>query len=205
MTDQWSSDQDADTEGSKPSTTLRGAAVSVDPKKAALVVATLCALALAVSGIVLAVAAAHQNAQINTLRSQGITVEATVTTCIGQVAGSGSNPTGYTCQASYRVGGKRYQATLPGSAQRAQGSGVAVVVARDDPTLLSTPPVLATQHASAGAFVLPIVLLAGALGIGYLLWRRHRRAPSARRGVQPARGSFPESRGDDRLEPLGGV
>jgi len=204
VTDEAPRDAGDDRADVEASTTLRGAAVSVDPKRAGVVAGVLCVAALVVSGLVLLVAGAHQNAQITALKTRGQPAEATVVSCLGELGGSGSNGAGYSCRATYRVAGHEYRATLPGMGFSAPRTKVSIVVDGADPTLISTPRILASQHPSAQVFVLPLVLLGSALAIGWVLWRRRDRGRIGG-DVQPARRSLPESGGDDRLGALGGV
>lgn len=190
---------------SESSTTLRGAAVAVDPRRAGQVLAGLCVAVLTVFGVVLLITGANTNAQINSLKTRGTIVAARATTCLGQVAGSGSNPTGYTCRATYRVSGRRYQATLPGTRLAAPGTKVTIVVDRSDPTLISTPGILARQHSTARVFILPITLLVCALGLGFVVLRRHRQRQPARGTGQSVSRSLSDLGDDERLGALGGV
>jgi len=139
-------------------------------------------VALAVLIAVLYGAGATKNAQISELRDHPLVLAATVTTCQGQLAGSGSNGVGYACAATYVVKGSRYTETLPGSALHLRGSRVIVTVASDDPGLLSTPALVAHERASVRVFALPTVLLG--LLVVLCAWRlaTRRRGP-ARRGA----------------------
>lgn len=140
--------------------TLRGATTEVDPRRVRAVLRTVSLIALAALIAVLYAAGATKNAQISELRANPLVLAATVTTCRGQLGGSGSNGVGYSCAATYVVSGSRYTETLPGSALRERGSRVDVAVASDDPGLLSTPALVARERASIRVFVLPTALLA---------------------------------------------
>jgi len=174
-----------------PLSTLRGAGVDVDPRRAASAVVALCLLALAVSASVLFVAGARRNSQISDLRTRGVPVAVRVTSCLGQLGGSGSNPIGYSCTGTYTVAGRRFTATVPDDALHAPGTIVRGVVASDDPALLSTPRILAGERASSRVFVLPAVLTGVlALGLVVLGWCRHRRAGRPIVGsAEPARST----------------
>jgi hypothetical protein len=167
----------------------------------------LCIATLAVTGVLLLSAGAHQNAQVVGLETNGRPVEATVTTCVGQLGGSGSNGAGFACRAAYRFGGRVYVATLPGSDSFAPGTRVAIVVDAADPALISTPRLVATQHPSDRVYVLPAVLLACALVIAavLVLWLRRHRRRSSRQEAQSVSRSLPDLGDDDRLGALGGV
>ncbi|HMK62757.1 MAG TPA: hypothetical protein VK386_03975, partial [Acidimicrobiales bacterium] len=78
--------------------TLRGAPVDVDLHLVGRVAAFLGVLVLAFSVIVLFLAGAHRNAQLNLLRQRGVPVTMTVTNCLELLGGSGSNGAGYSCR-----------------------------------------------------------------------------------------------------------
>jgi len=136
---------------------------------------------LLVGAIVLLSWAGHtKNRQISELKTQGQTHQGVVVSCLGELGGSGSNPAGYSCQGTYRVNGVRYQVTLPGTSFRAPGSRFVAVVAPSDPTVMSTPAVLAGEEASNAVYRLPaallVVLLVGVAGDRLL--RRRTMSPS---------------------------
>lgn len=87
---------------------------------------------------------------------------------------------GYVCRGSYLFDGRRYDQAIPGNRLRAPGSTLAGVVARDDPTLLTTAGVLATEHPSWRVYLAPAVLVVVDLGLLALLAVRRRRSGPAR-------------------------
>ena len=134
---------------------------------------------LAVLGIVFIAVGINKNDQINELRAQGVPVTYVISKCVGQLGGSGSNVAGYACQGSYRIAGKSYSESLPGSSYYSPGARVAAISVRSDPTLLSTPAIVDSEHASGSVFILPAVLLSAfALLVLFVVWRRrqHRSA-----------------------------
>jgi len=67
---------------------------------------------LAVFAVVLVVSflsVTNDNARIDRMKTRGIPVTITVTSCIGNIGGSGSNSAGYTCRGDYTVGGATYR------------------------------------------------------------------------------------------------
>ena len=138
---------------------LRGATVDVDMHRAGRVVAGLCVLALATTGLVLLAAGVQKNAQITRLHQQGVAVEATVTRCIGLMGGSGSDAAGYECTATFTLNRRRYNDAIPGNTLFAPGTSLRAIVVPGDPALLSTPRALATEHSSWRVFILPAALL----------------------------------------------
>ncbi|MBV8464299.1 MAG: hypothetical protein JO368_13460 [Acidimicrobiales bacterium] len=148
----------------RPISTLRGAGVEVDRRRLGQVAVALVLVALLATSAVLFVAGAHHNAQADELR-HGVPVEATVTSCLGLLGGSGSNAAGYTCNATYQVEGRRYAVTLPQASLLRVGSRVAVVAAASDPALIAMPGPASHEHSSWQVFIVPTLLLLAALGI----------------------------------------
>jgi hypothetical protein len=160
-------------------TALRGAPVDVDARRAARTVAPLCLVALLFATVALTVAGVHKNDQVTDLRDHGVGVAVTVTTCRGLLGGSGSNPVGYTCHGTYEFGGHRYDQTLPTNVLYALGTRVALVVAADDPALLSTRALVAAERPSWLVYRVPAVLFVVlVVALGLLVWRRRRASTS---------------------------
>ncbi len=165
----------SDVGGEETTSRLRGAGVEVDRRKAGIAVWVLLVGTVLVVAVLLAVGGAQKNSQISTLQREGVPVQVTVVTCVGQLGGSGSNAAGYNCTGRYTVNGVHYQQTIPGSQQRALASHFAGVVARHDPLLLTTPQILASEQVTWHVYVLPAILLLVAAGLlvgGLLLLRR---------------------------------
>jgi hypothetical protein len=165
-----------DGSSTEPLTTLRGASVAVDARVVGGVVVATLLVGLAVASVALFIVGAHRNAQITGLQQHGVPVEDTVSACTGLLGGSGSNPVGYRCWGSFSVDGRRYAEDIPGTALRASGSKIQAIADPDDPGLVSTPSVLASEHASDGVFILPTVLLAVLVGTVVVLLLRRRSA-----------------------------
>jgi hypothetical protein len=142
-----------------------------------LIVATLVVLV-----VLLTVAGVHSNTQTDTLHARGVPVTVTVTGCLGLLGGSGSNAAGYSCHGTYVLGGHRYTESLPGTSLHRPGSTIPSLAVPGDPALVSPDSVIASQHSSAGVFVVPAVLTGILLmPLGVLAWR-HR----SRRGTEHA-------------------
>jgi hypothetical protein len=163
-----------------PVTTLRGAGVDVDPRRAAQLVVAVCVVALAVGAVILLIAGIQKNDQADNLRHHGVTVAVTVTGCSGLLGGSGSNAAGYACRGTYTLDGHHYQQDIPGSALLKPGSVIHGVTVPGDPGLLSTPSLVASQRASWTVYIAPAVLF---VAFGLALWllvvlrRRRGRGP----------------------------
>jgi len=156
---------------------LRGASVEVDAPRVALVATGILLVALLGLSVALFVSGARKNDQIADLRDHGVVVVVMVTSCRGLLGGSGSNPVGYTCEGRYRVGRTRYLQTLPTNVLYAPGSRVMLVAAADDPALLSTRALVASEQTSWRVYLAPSALLvAFFVAVGGIAWRRRRTA-----------------------------
>jgi hypothetical protein len=155
---------------------LRGAGAGLDVRRVGHAVVVLCLLALAVTVVIVFIAAFHKNSQISTLRSDGIHVPVTVTGCLGLLGGSGSNQAGYSCRGSFTVDGHSYNESIPGNIDRPPGTVLRAVTVPGDPALVISAHDLASEHTSGKVFILPtillvlLVILVGAV----LFWRRRR-------------------------------
>jgi hypothetical protein len=152
---------------------LRGATVQFDRRRAAQVVVGVLGCTLVALIAVFTVAGVHSNSQIDRLHGDGVPVTVTVSGCLGLLGGSGSNAAGYSCRGSYVLDGRRYTESLPGTSFHRPGSTIPAVAVPGDPALVSPDGVIATQHSSAGVFVLPVVLTGVLLiMVGVIAWRR---------------------------------
>jgi len=141
-----------------PLSTLRGSGVDVDSRHVVRAAIGLCLVALAVVVVVLFLAGVNKNAQINRLRQHGVPVAVTVTTCLGQLGGSGSNAAGYQCRGSFAIDGRRYNEIIPGTTLLPLGTTVRGVIDPSDPALISPVGAVDSERASWRVFLLPIVL-----------------------------------------------
>ncbi len=159
--------------------TLRGATVQVDVRTAARVALALVLVTLVVLVVVFVVVGINKNRQIDQLRQHGVPVIFTVSGCQGLLGGSGSNGAGYACHGTYRIGGRTYDAPLPGTALYAPGATVRTVAVPGDPGLVSPVNIVENEHASWKVFILPGVLSAVLLLVGgaVVLVRRRSKSP----------------------------
>jgi hypothetical protein len=170
-----------------PLSALRGAGVTVDARRVGRAIVALCLATLGIVSIILFVAGADKNAQINELRTDGVAIKVTVTRCIGLLGGSGSNAAGYACRGTYTFRGHRYDEAIPGNVNLAPHSKVPVIIAPNDPGLVSTVDAVRDGRPSWRVFIAPAVLALLAVGTtGWLLLKR-RRALSDREPVGSAR------------------
>jgi hypothetical protein len=159
-----------------PLTPLRAGSVDIDARRIGRAIGVLLLVALVVVAVVLAVAGAQKNNQINRLRSDGVPVTITVSSCLGLLGGSGSNAAGYTCRGTFTVAGHRYTESIPGTnTLYPPGTTIRAVRVPGDPALIAPDKVLATEHASGRVYLLPAVLLVAAgLLVGLALYARKR-------------------------------
>jgi hypothetical protein len=159
----------------EPLTHLRAGSVDIDARRIGRAIGVLLLAALIVVGIVLAVAGAQKNNQINRLRQDGVPVTITVSSCLGLLGGSGSNAAGYTCRGTFTAAGHRYTEGIPGDTLYPPGTTIRAVRVPGDPALVTPVTVLATQQASGRVYLLPAILLAaGGLLLVLLLYSRRR-------------------------------
>jgi heme A synthase len=153
--------------------TLRGASVDADIRRVAHLLIGACLVALAVLIILLFMAGAHKNAQITRLRQHGVPVQVTVSRCLGQLGGSGSNRAGYSCKGTFTLDGHRFTESIPGSTLYPPGTTIRGIAVPGDPALLAPVHVVAAERASWRVFILPTVLLVILVAlVGALVLRR---------------------------------
>ena len=146
---------------------------------------------LVASGIVLLVFAtvivasfvstANSNARIDRLKLHGIPVTVTVAGCFGNLGGSGSNVSSYTCHGRYVVRGVHYEQVIGSlSSFTRAGTTVRGIVdpSRVDSVVLAKA--VRTSSASSGAYVIEGILSLVFVGLTLAFVRVARRAPSRR-------------------------
>jgi hypothetical protein len=112
---------------------------------------------------------------MSNLQKHGVSVSVTVTTCTGELGGSGSNLADYRCVGRFILNGQRFHDTIPGHVFRATGSKAEFVTAENNPGLLATPLQVRTEHASWSVFILPFVFLVVLIAFVAVAARRTRR------------------------------
>jgi hypothetical protein len=162
--------------GDQPVTTLRGAGARVNPQQVARVALGLVLGTLLTLTVVFSLVGAHKNQQIDDLRDHGVPVAYTVSKCVGQLGGSGSNVAGFSCQGTYRIDGRTYAQPLPGTAFYAPGTTVHAIAVPADPTLLSVPSIVRAERASMNVYILPAVFFALFVLVVVAVALQHRRA-----------------------------
>jgi hypothetical protein len=173
-------------DSAQPLTTLRNARVEADPRRVKQVALGLCLASLAVASVALFVAGAHNNAQIAALKEHGVRVEDTVSGCLGQLGGSGSNAAGYSCTGTFSIGGHRYQEPIPGDNLYPPGTKLVIVADTQDPGLVTSVGAFNSEQTSSTVFVLPTILLLVLIGFAgsVVLIRRSRRKVSGQESLE---------------------
>jgi hypothetical protein len=164
-----------------PLTNLRGAGVDVDVRRVGQVVIGICLVGVAVLAVIQLVAGFQKNAQINSLRNNGVPVQIRVSGCLGLLGGSGSNAAGYDCRGTFTLDGRTYTENLPGNSLLTPGTTLPGVSVPGDPALVSTPSIVADQHPSWTVFTVPVILLVFLPAILVVLFVRRRGVRAARR------------------------
>jgi MYXO-CTERM domain-containing protein len=155
---------------------LRGAQAQPIGRQFWLVMGTLVIAVLAVIVIVSFISAANDNARIDRLKSHGVSVVVTVTNCVGNIGGSGSNAAGYTCHGEYRVKGVMFHEVI-GSKTTFSTTGTAVRGVADPahPSTVELTSAVASSSASPSAYVVPSLLALLLVALTMILLRRRQR------------------------------
>jgi hypothetical protein len=161
--------------------TLRGPSPVGVGRQLWVVLGALALVAFAVALAVSFVSAAHDNARIDRLKTHGIALSATVGNCVGNLGGSGSNASSYTCNASYTVGATTYHEVVGlMNSFAAPGTHVAVIADPSQPSTIELASAVTSSSPSNGAYLAPGLLsvLLVALALGYLRVVRRSRSRS---------------------------
>ncbi len=155
-----------------------GGGVAVDVRRVAFTVFSLLILILAALVLILTVAAARDNSRLNSLRQHGVSVNATVVSCLGNASGTGITATGFTCRASFTLGDRTYIDVLGGSSRLySPGDQVRGVTLASRPTSLSAAETVAAAPAAWKAYLTPAILFLALLIGTASAWVWMRRNP----------------------------
>ncbi|MBU6495202.1 MAG: hypothetical protein KGR42_02125 [Acidobacteria bacterium] len=122
------------------------------------------------------IAAANDNARIARLHSSGLPVSVRITSCLGNLGGSGSNLASYTCQGTYQLSGVTYHEVVNGlTSLRANGTLVPGVVDPNQHSVVIAQSALATEHVSGSRYAAPTLLALAWVGLTSIVVRRWRR------------------------------
>lgn len=135
-------------------------------------------LALVIVALTLAVSffsAANDNARIARMKSHGIPVVVSVTNCVGQIGGSGSNNAGFVCQGTYRVHGTKYHGSIGSMTTFASfGTMIHAVADPAKPSTIILATTLDHSTASDSAYLVPSVLSLVFVAVVIVVARRRR-------------------------------
>jgi hypothetical protein len=130
--------------------------------------------------IVSFISATNDNARIDRLKDHGVAVAVTVTSCVGNIGGSGSNAAGYTCHGSYRLNGVHYREII-GSKTTLSSAGTKVRAVADParPSTIELASYVQASSSSVSVYFVPS-LLALSFIVLTLVFLRRRRATRSR-------------------------
>jgi hypothetical protein len=128
---------------------------------------------VAVVVVVSFISGTNDNARIERLKTHGVAVVVTVTSCAGNLGGSGSNASSYTCRGSYRVDGARYVEVIGSkSTLSPTGSSVRGVADPSRPSTVELASAVKRSSTSDSVYVVPSVLALLVLVLAALFYRR---------------------------------
>jgi hypothetical protein len=105
------------------------------------------------------ISATNDNARIDRLKNHGVSVAVTVTSCVGNIGGSGSNAAGYTCRGSYRVNGVRYLEIIGSKTTLSiTGTKERAVVDPARPSTIELASAVQTSSSSSSVYLVPSLL-----------------------------------------------
>ena len=131
--------------------------------------------AFAVVIIVSFISATNDNSRIHRLKTRGVSVVVTVTNCVGNIGGSGSNASGYTCHGSYLVKGANYQEVIGSkSTLSSVGSKVQGIADPAHPSTIELASAVARSSTSPSVYVVPSVLALFFIALTLIFFRRLR-------------------------------
>jgi hypothetical protein len=166
-----------------------GGGVAIQTRRVLGAVAALCVAVLVALIVDLTMAAAHQGAQLSTLRHQGVPVEVTVTGCLAVGSGVGMGIEYWQCRGAYALGGETFNEVIRGSRNLLDaGQQLSALAVPGRPALVSTVSAVAQRHSAWTRYVAPALLGVAAVLVvlGWVLLSRRRRGQSRSDGGQPA-------------------
>ncbi len=142
-----------------------------------IVAGALGLLVVAALLVISVISATNDNARITRMKDHGIAVSVVVSSCIGNLGGSGSNAANYTCRGHYVVAATSYDEVI-GAMSRfaAPGTHVRALADPSRPSTVELASAVAASSASSRAYVVPgllgLVVLALLAGFVRLVRRR---------------------------------
>jgi len=139
-------------------------------------------VAVAVFVVVSFVSANNDNARIARMKDHGIAVVVTVTDCIGNLGGSGSNAANYTCTGTYRAHDVVYREVIGAlTTFSSPGTHIAAIADPSRPSTVELTSAVMSSTASTGRFVVPGLLAVALIGLlgAYARLLARRRVPQS--------------------------
>jgi hypothetical protein len=157
--------------------TLRGPTARPIGRRFWLVAGAILIAVLTILVAISFVSAVSDNARIDRLRTHGVPVVVTVTNCVGNIGGSGSNGAGYTCRGAYRVGGVTYHEVIGSKTTLSTvGSTVHCVADPSRPSTIELASAVAASSSSPSHYLVPSLLALVTISLAAILLRTRRRA-----------------------------
>ncbi len=158
---------------------LRGASAGNIGRTFWLGAAALGLVVFAAVLVVSLVSALNDNARVERMKTHGIPITVTVTTCDGNLGGSGSNGAGFTCRGAYRVDGTNFHEVIGSMATfAAPGTAVRAVADPSNHGTITLSSAVKSSKASPWALVPPGALAVVLMILTWLFVRVARRRPS---------------------------
>jgi uncharacterized integral membrane protein len=156
---------------------LRGAPVEVNTRRVSQIVSILIIAILTVLTVTFFLSGVHRNSDVSNLQRHGTSISVTVTTCTGELGGSGSTLADYRCEGTFTLNGQRFHDTIPGHVFRPTGSTAVFVTSKNNPSLLATSLEVRDDTTTWSVFIVPFVLLAILIVfVAFVTRRRARRS-----------------------------
>ena len=145
-------------------TPLRGADAVGVGRRIWVVAGAVGLIVVTVLLVISVISATKDNARITRMKDHGVAVSVVVTSCIGNLGGSGSNAANYTCRGHYLVAGTPYDEVIGAMTKfAAPGTHVPAVADPSRPSTIELASAVTSSSASPGAYAIP-----GLLGVALL-------------------------------------
>jgi cobalamin biosynthesis Mg chelatase CobN len=169
-----------DTQETPPSheriASLRGAQAASVGRRFWLRAATVGLVIFAVAIALSFASTLNDHARLDRMKSNGVPVSVTISNCVGNMGGSGSNVAGYVCRGTYTLGGAKYNEIISSMTTFASpGSHVRAIADPSQHGYVALASAIKNATSSAAAFVVLIILAVVFVVLVALLLRMRRR------------------------------
>jgi hypothetical protein len=118
----------------------------------------------------------NDHSRLDRMKSHGIPISVTISNCVGNMGGSGSNVAGYVCRGTYALDGVKYNEIISSMTTFASpGSRVHAIADPSQHGYVALASAITNASSSSAAFVVLIILFAVLLLLATLLFRIARR------------------------------